>query len=307
MTNAELADALNSDFALRGTDAVTINVIRQWVAWGALPPATAMASAIGRNPEWHRNDHAMRRASRLAELRKAGIRRKNAVIAQAFLEWGHVNIDCSRKAIINEYKKGRAQLVKSVTTDLEFANHKDLSAKRQQALKKQMGPLDHRFIGTQFEQSSELYAIALQLCRLGTSEAGQIETLLSGAFEKILPGFSALIDNRLTQIIIKSASGIFGDADEIGNSAQSVIENATAGQLLIARRITRNFVNTFSPSEELIQSVTLTGTGVGFDQLTKELRSLAPQIKSGIWLVFIYVAVLNAITAKVTISNRIGG
>ena len=88
MTIAELAAMLNDDLALVGDSAVTIDVIRQWVAWGALPKAKAKASTIGVNPEWHRDRSAYRCAVRLALARAAGVRRQTAVIAQTWLE-GH--------------------------------------------------------------------------------------------------------------------------------------------------------------------------------------------------------------------------
>lgn len=301
MTNAELADALNRDLQLSGGDAVTVNVIRQWVLWGVLPRASATASAIGKSPDWHRDDRASRRAHRLTELRKAGIRRESAVIAQAFLEWGHADIERCRKAIVHEYAKGRAQMLKGVTTDLEFADYNALRAPTRRALRNQAGPLDARLIGTQFEQSAEFYAVALKVGNRGKGDPQQIAALLLDAFSRMLPMLSTYIDAPMIETLGNSIVGIFGIPDEIDNSAQTAIEMASPRQLRVARHVTRRGLKAIRNAHRFSELVDLPELAEMKDEisdLANQLTALSPQITIGPWAVFMLAQTLLAAIAK---------
>src|SRR5690348_10385096 len=89
MTNAELAAYLNEQLGLSAGQAVTTDVVRQWVAWDVLPKAKVQGRISGKGPAWSRLGVARRRAMRLAQLRKLGTRREKALIVQAYIEWGH--------------------------------------------------------------------------------------------------------------------------------------------------------------------------------------------------------------------------
>lgn len=119
----------------------------------------------------------------MAELRKLSVQRKSAVIVQAFIEWGHRDFDLVRSALLHELKKARAQFAHHRTTHILNADYEDLSAVRQRAIRTQLGPLDSRFVDTQFQQSNEFYARIAQLAETGEGNVSRQRELLKGAFE----------------------------------------------------------------------------------------------------------------------------
>jgi len=235
MTNAELADSLNERFALAGPDAVTLDVVRQWVAWDVLPRAQAKGRLPGKGPIWNRDEHSLRRAYRLTELRKAGVRRENAVIVQAYVEWGHPDFDRVRGALRAEFSKWRNQLNRDHTTFIGDDGYRGLSASRKRSIANQLGPLDGRFVGTQFEQSPEVYAVLANLARLAAGDLNQTKQLISKALEQLHPNFRAIIPIEITDLIANSISGLTGIPDEIEQSGEEAIEGATERQFRIAR------------------------------------------------------------------------
>lgn len=239
MTNAELAELLNAKAELAGAGALTANVIRQWVAWDVLPKADASGRTIGQSPLWSRSGPAVRRATRLTELRKAGVRRETALIVQAFIEWGHPDFERVRCALVHELHKWRAQLLHHRTTRIGNADYRQLSAVQQRAIRTQLGPLDSRFVGRQFQQSDEFYATFAELAQTGEGDPERHRELLTGALERMFPKFAQLPTGTQIAGITDLISGALGSPEEIANSGQSSIENASERELRIARVMTR--------------------------------------------------------------------
>jgi len=242
MTNVELANSLNEKFALAGPDAVTLDVIRQWVAWDVLPRAQVKGRLPGKGPLWNRDERSLRRAHRLAELRKAGVRRENAVIVQAYVEWGHPDFARVRSALRAEFTKWRNQLNRDHTTFIGGDGYRGLSASRKRSIANQLGPLDGRFVGTQFEHTPEIYAVLANLARLAEGDLNQTRELISNAMEQLHPNFKAIIPIEMADLIANSISGLTGLPDEMEESGEGVIERATERQFRIARHHARLFL-----------------------------------------------------------------
>lgn len=293
MTNADFAAMLNDDLALTGRSAITIDVIRQWVAWGVLPKAKATASTIGNSPEWSRDDRSHRRARRLAELRKAGVRRETAMIAQAYLEWGHSDFERARRAILSEYRRSRAKILKPLTTNMEFANYGAVRSVAKLAIQNQSGPLDDRFRGTQFQQPPELIALSLQLATRGDSDLTRITELIENSIDQMVPVISPHINSGHLSTIANSMTGVFGSADEIGNSAESTIERSSPRQFRIARYLTGRGLRTIRLAYSARE---LSGIGAPGRELMEMMVSIGPQISIGKWALFMFVQALQSIS-----------
>ncbi len=238
MTNSEFAALLNEKAGLSGPDALTIHVIRQWVAWDILPKAKAIGRVYGKGPEWSRTETSLRRAMRLAELRKRGVRRQHELIVQAYLEWGHSDFDRVREALVKELGKWRAQLVHRRTTYMDNKNYADLGQTQKRAIRTQIGRLDSRFIDTPFQQSDAFYATFAELAHKGKATAvDQNATLLQSAAEQILPGIDLSLFSASIEGLANLWSGVMGTEDEIEDSAESEIKNASQREFRIARAL----------------------------------------------------------------------
>lgn len=291
MTNAELAELLNARLGLAGKDAVTESVIRQWVAWNVLPKATAQGRAIGERPAWSRSGAAMRRALRLADLRKRAIRRENALIVQAYIEWGHPDFDLVRGALQREWSKWTAQLNRRQTTFLEDTDFENVSATKKRAIATQLGPLDDIFKGTRFEQSPEFYAVFAEFARVSEGNPRHMAGLMSVALRQINPEIVELIPPHCIITLVNSFAGMTGAPDEIENSAESAIRYASERQFRIARYQIRFFLRILGKGNFHSQSVALNFDSGQFWQM---LHSLLPQISRGHWLIFLFVQALKS-------------
>ena len=280
VTNADLALLLNSELGLAGALAVTPNVIRQWVAWDVLTRSTATGRSVGESPEWSRSGKATRRAFRLAQLRKSGVIRENAVIVQVYIEWGHPDIYRVRQALLREVKKWRSQLLHRRTTRMGNADYQNLSAVQQRALRRQLGPLDARFAGTRFEQSDELYATLSELAESGEGSRDRISKLLLTAIDKVLPGIGEALPAESLYRFGSTIAGVFGSAEEIGNSAQSEIISASEREFRIARLITSKLLRSARDIQQIRGIMKLSNA---HSELLQMLNFLSPQISAGVW------------------------
>lgn len=290
MTNTELAELLNARIGLTGRDAVTANVVRQWVDWDVLPKATAQGRAIGKGPAWSRSGTALRLALRLGELRKCGIKRGTALIVQAYIEWGHSDFDRVKEALLSEWAKWAAQLTRRQTTFLGNFEFREISATKQKAIAAQIGPLDPIFEGTQFEQSPELYAAIAEFARTGEGNTGYVESLISGASSQIWPGATDTLAPDCMSVLANSFSGMTGDPDEIGNSGESAIQNSSERQFRISRHQIRLLLRELGKPGRHRQ---ITALDFRILQLLQTLHSLTPQISTGPWLIFLFVQALK--------------
>jgi hypothetical protein len=295
MTNADLAARLNAELGLTGSDAITANVIRQWVTWDVLPKARIQGRISGKGPVWSRSGAAMGRAMRLGELRKRGIRREKALIVQAYIEWGHPDFDRVREALLSEWAKWAAQLAHRQTTFLEKSEFQEISATKQRAIATQIGPLDARFKGTRFEQSPELYAVFAEISRNGAGNSGHAATLMAGAFHQIMPGAARNLPQGCMGALADSIAGMTGAWDEITNSADRAIKSATERQFRIARYLIQLFLRELRKGEKHGQSAAL---ALDARQLWRVLHSLEPQISTGPWLTFLFVQALKTTFPK---------
>lgn len=278
MTNAELAQLLNRELGLTGRDAVSANVIRQWVDWDVLPKAIAKGRMIGQRPAWSRSESDRKRALRLAELRKLGVKRETALIVQAYIEWGHPDFERVRNALLHEWAKWRTQLTRRQTTFSDNIEYRKLSRVKKRAIANQIGSLDDRFQDAQFAQSPEFYAMMSELARTGETRAERVTGLIQNALETTLPGIGQLLPSDCATALANSLSGIAGDPHEIGNSAHSEIEAATEREFLNARRITRRLMPNARRTERLMRRATIPTPA-----LLEMQHSLAPQISVGPW------------------------
>lgn len=291
MTNQELADHLNRTVGLTGQNAITVNVIRQWVTWGVLPKATPKGRRVGQGPIWSRHDSGLQRATRLAELRKAGMRREAAIVAQAYLDCGDGDFELARAAILSEFIKWREQLNRRQTSFLGAGYFQSAGNWKRRAIKNQLGPLDSRFVGTAYEQTPELYAAIAQASRLGEADTPRLKLLLAEVFTKISPEIAELIPNAVTEGIINSASGLTGTPDEIGNSGEASIRKATQSQFESARKIANRMTGlpVLTESKNLRPEIESE-----LENLLELPRQLHSQISIGPWPIFTFVQILHA-------------
>ncbi|WP_415644328.1 hypothetical protein [Sphingomonas antarctica] len=232
MTNADLAEQLNDALGLTGSNAVTPNVIRQWVLWDLLPKATIKDQKRG---DWTRDARSLRRATRLAELRKLGVKRETAFIVQAYLEWGHGEFNRVREAALSELRRSAALIRKAVTSDTQFDNYSDLSGTRQRALRRQGGPLDNRFRGTVFEQSREFYAWALKFVLGDAAQIDKYTLMIGSALSKLAAPMDSIPTERLSLSLVASVGGLFGDAEEVDDAGETALSNSSERDFRVAR------------------------------------------------------------------------
>jgi hypothetical protein len=224
----------------------------------------------------------MRRARRLAELRKLRVQRKSAVIVQAFIEWGHPDLDQVRSALLHELKKGRAQFAHHRTTHMVNADYGELSAVQQRSIRAQLGRLDSRFVDTQFQQSNDFYATIAHLAETGGGNARRQQELLQGAFERMVPEFGQLLSGTPISSFHQSLSGLIGSPDEIANSGVEAIKNISDRELRIARTMTRRIGRKQREAGEMIASSKLSPA---VSELLKMQNSTLPQTTAGQWAV----------------------
>ena len=290
MTNPELAEYLNVQLGLAGSEAVSANVIRQWVAWDVLPKAGAQGRSIGESPLWVRSAAAMRRALRLAELRKRGITRENALIVQAYIEWGHDDLDRVRSALIGEWSKSAKQLIRRQTTFLNDKKFDDVSATKKRAIANQTGPLDFIFGGTPFEQSDGFYAQFAELSQTGKDNSNSISGLMNDAMARMSPGIATILPANLISAFANSFAGMTGPPDEIDNSGESTIQIASERQFRIARFYVRSMLRQFRTIGHVGEDIR---SDPVMSQLLQFLHMLNPQISIGQWAVFLFIQALK--------------
>lgn len=304
MTNQELADQLNEAFGLAGTDAITVNVLRQWVACGVLSKANPKGQSIGSAPLWERDKGSLEQADRLAELRKLGVRRKNALIAQSYLEWGHANFELVKEAILAEFIKWREQLNRRQTSFLAGEKFDAASNAKQRAIRNQLGPIDQLFSNTPLEQKPEFYALFAEASRNGEVGAAQMAAMLKDTFEQIDPQISEFVPQEILGAVISAMAGLTGYEDEISNSGECTIKKATRQQFENAReRYAR--ITTFSVPPEIQDFI---GKLSANAQMVLELRERThSQTSIGSWAILQFVQLLQLDANDPNLSQKIPG
>ena len=232
----------------------------------------------------------MRRAFRLAELRKAGLVRESAIIAQAFFEWGHPDPERVRAALLGELGKYRSQLLRRRTTRMHGIEYGSLGAVQQRAIGNQLGALDPRFIGTQFEQSSELYATIAESAELNEIKSDHVRKLVMLAFERILPGNLIDIPISCLALFSNSLPGLLGSPEEISDSAESKIQESSTRNLRIARIIRTRMIGVLRRNDDNLH---LRETNL--EELISMNKRLLPQISTGPWAVLHFAQCLAVV------------
>lgn len=289
ITNTELADLLNSEFGFVGRNAITANVVRQWVDWDVLPRAQAQGQRVGNAPSWARSDSDVRKARRLAELRRMGLKRENALVVQTYIEWGHQDFDRVRVAFAAEWRKASSQLARRQSTFLNDRTFTEVSAASKKAIANQLGPLDHRLQGTRFEQSQEFYAVMAEIGRSGANSKLPSDELIAKALDHMAPRVSPLLNPLWIEAIGKVLSGIAGLPDEIENSGIEAIQNANKRDFRVARyhvRLFRKAVKGQLPNRD-IQSA------LESEPTFQKLRELGPQILNVPWVILPFIQALK--------------
>ena len=277
---------------------MTPDVIRQWVRWGVLPHSTAKGRSVGESPEWSRSFKARRRALRLAGLRKAGVVRENAVVAQAFFEWGHPNFELVKKALLAELRKWRSQLLRRRTSRLGGVDYQNLGAAQQRAISNQLGALDSRFVGNRFEQSPELFAVVAELAELDDVAPHLVNRLLTEAIDKMMPGVVESIPASCFGLILTSLPGLLGSPEEIANSAEAKLTECSERNFRIARVVRLRMLAALSRTEP--NSLSRNSNLV---ELMNMNKSLLPQISVGPWAIFHFTQCLAAVEANAYSKN----
>lgn len=287
MTNTELAEWLNQTAELSGRDRVTANVIRQWVNWDVLARAAAKGRAVGLNPDWSRPHSATRRSRRLADLRRADVRRENAIIVQAYLEWGHPDFPRVRSALLSEFRKWRDQLIRRKVTFLRGTPFATVSAAQLRAIANQNGPLDKRFVGTPFQQSKEAYAVVADAMSRSETDLADLIRITTGAFERIDREIADSMPPQCIAAIANSFSGLTGLESEIANSGETLIQKASERQF----RVARHRVRKFRKVTEIAGHINTSDNSKA--ALFQELSLLGPQITVGKWMILFFVQALK--------------
>jgi hypothetical protein len=287
MTNSELAELLNSTAGLEGNDGVTANVIREWVGWDLLPRAEARGRARGLNPDWSRSNSALRRATRLAELRKAAVRRENALVVQAYLEWGFPDFVKVRSALLSEFRKCRNQLIRRKITFFEGRQFGTISAAQLRAFSNQNGPLAERFVETQFEQSKEAYAVLAEAMSRSETELPDLVRIIQIGFDRLDREAGATIPTQCLTAFANSFPGLTGFESEIDNSGETIIQTASERKYREARYRMRK-LRTVIQRAGIISPDVSSGS-----ELLRELSLLGPQITIGPWSVMAFVQALK--------------
>lgn len=301
MTNEQMAAWLNDDLGLKGRQAVTANVVRQWVSWGVLPKASAKGQRVGSGPLWERDAVALDRAKRLASIRKWNVVRESAVIAQAFIEWGHDDTAKVRRCLIAEFERCRRLLFKSVTSSTDFAAVGSLSAAKKKALLHQSGSLDVMFINDRAANWSDLLVRALGVMRSGSGDSCALPEMLlgSGIFPELI---RPLASDMMTPAAVSSIQRLFAEPDEHDVGGEIHLLNATDAELLDARDSARAWLFSAMPMLLSFEIPDVPQMPPGFAEaaamlavMQPQLAELYPQISCGYWAVSTYVTALSMV------------
>lgn len=289
MTNAELAKWLNDQSDMNGPNTITTNIVRQWVEWDLLPRATATGQRYGFAPKWSRTEISIRRALRLAELRKFNTRRENALIVHAYIEWGHPDFGRVKDALEAEWDKWAKQLIRRQISFMDDSEFSDLSRTKQLAIANQLGPLDNRLKGTAFELPLQFYAAFAEMARTGTIAKSDADQFLQNALEQFYPGLSRYVPADCMAAVANAFLGITGPEDEIGNSAAIAIKGASELQFRKARhrlRIALKHLRRITASDHPEIS------NFDFREFSEIARSIGPQVFTGPWIVSLFTITL---------------
>jgi hypothetical protein len=293
MTNAELAEHLNAEIGLTGRNAITANVIRQWVLWDVLPRAQANAKGRGRAIEWGRDVADMHRARRLAELRRYGVVRKTAIVAQAWLELDYPDFCDAKKALLVEFRRARSVSLRDLTSSTEHDAESPLSQTRRNALLRQSGPLDPRLEKTSFQLPPQSLVRILDAAVSGKSHESDVAEIISEQFYK----FDAPVGNKdihdFSLHLAKGFSGLLGDPDEIGHAGEQTLVTASVGQFSLARRIWRKGYFRIPEHFQNISEISEHWSEAGLFQSI--YQKIGPSILVGQWAVFSFAGILHSV------------
>ena len=263
MTNAELAEWLNSEMDLTDDLRVTNNVVRQWVGWNLLPKASISGRDSVKGPIWYRDSNALKAAQRLAEFRKGGLKAKNQLLARCFVDGWKIDIAEARLATFNWAGFRLKTMSKRLTMDYSRIDAgADLSTVQIRALQNQLGTQDDRFKGTPFEFSGNI-GVSLNLVAL-TGEMPPPKILAK--ITEALPISGELQKQWLELLPVLSAgiSGMAGSPDEIENSLLDSMDNCSDHVFIKSRNMVKSLFEGVKDAEITNLAELEFGSWIGF-------------------------------------------
>ncbi|WP_293881254.1 hypothetical protein [Sphingomonas sp.] len=287
MTNAELASALNDEFKLEGHARLSANVIRQWVDWGLLPKAQVGGRIQGGGPIWGRQNSAIMRARRFAEMRIYGLRSERALVAEAYIEWDAVSFDRAKHAILGEFCSVKSKLRRNLTADIPAGPVSEFSSTKRRALRNQGGPLDPIFRSTQFELSTDTILAAMQSTFAGISNEGDQFALIANALAQMAPSLAPYLPSHLLEMA--STNALFAPSDEVEFSGEAVLALSTQAQFASARKTTMKFVRRMHKVTDGRYAHIFPDDSLA---MLSMMKTLLPQISTGPWLVTRFTHIL---------------
>jgi hypothetical protein len=226
MTNAELAEWLNTEMDLADDFRVTNNIVRQWVGWNLLPKTSILGRESDKGPIWYRDTNALKAAQRLAEFRQCGLRAKNQLLARCFIDGWNIDIADARLATFNWARFRLKTMNKRLTLDYSRIDaDAELSAVQTRALRNQLGTQDDRFKRTPFEFTGDM-GVSLNLVAL-TGEKPPPKILAEITKSLPISGELQKLWLELLPTLAAGISGMAGSPDEIENSLLDSIDNCT--------------------------------------------------------------------------------
>ncbi len=288
MTNAELASLLNDEFDLKGRACLSANVIRQWVDWELLPKARVVGREGSNGPIWERDDAALARARRFAEIRYFGVRSERALVAQTYIEWRAISFDRAKPAILAEFRSARAKTKRRLTADIPEGAVADFPAIKRRALKNQGGPIDAIFQGSQFELSTDMVLSGMRAAFTGYADDREQTALLATALAKAAPSLIATMHASLLPGA-KFSRGLFADPEETDLSVESLLQAATVEEFERAQAFLAKSARRFRRLADGGYSAMLPNE---FEPFRVMLEKVLPQISCGQWLTTLFAQVL---------------
>jgi len=166
VTIDELLGRLNTRARLPADETITARMLEDW-AYEWLIPGPTRASGT-REPNWQWSEESFDAALIVVEYRRRGFKRTTAIRAQGWLEnQKFLSRVIPRKDIRKEFERARNLLFRSVSSTHGLRADATLSEYRQQALLRQLGPLDLKFERAGINLGGTVFVLSYEIARFG--------------------------------------------------------------------------------------------------------------------------------------------
>lgn len=236
MTNVELSQQLNQELSLLGKQAVTANVVRQWVRWKLLKRATILGKTADGKPVWERDEQALEQAKRLATYRCYGLVREDQLICRCYIDGWDIDVDRLRLTLRKRLQALHAVALKRFTSTIERERRDSLSVAQKRAIRNQIGRLDRRFIGTAFELTPDNY---VDIFREAIADSGRLEVItepFQNASEALFPEMKMQEFPHLS-FVVRSIAGLFANPDQFTETPFNSVETCENADFALARSL----------------------------------------------------------------------